>query len=145
MGQSIGVWGNFHLNLICRFLCVFTRSATAVKSFFNGIMSTTRANVVLKMLREFFLRFQCHVLTQCVSPACPCALARLISSHYWLRASVNRTNSTSHRCQKYPMMDKHDSPGPVCSRINYLVVRARRGIISLVYITGPAGKIGRGC
>ena len=82
-GRFIGVWDNFHLNFPCKWLCLFTRSETAVtKILFNGVMSATNAtNIAKEILRghhfeelnslNFILCSWCHLAridekTQCV-------------------------------------------------------------------------------
>ena len=56
LGQRIYVWNTVHLIFICKWLCVFTRSETAVtRALFNGIMSTTNAtNHMKKMLTVIY-------------------------------------------------------------------------------------------
>ena len=55
LDRFIGVQGSFTLNFLCRLLCVFSRSETAVSNIlFNGIVSPTNAtDLAKKMLREY--------------------------------------------------------------------------------------------
>ena len=53
LSQNIYMRDNFHLNFICRWLCVFTRSETALtRNLFNGIMPTTNATDLAKKCLE---------------------------------------------------------------------------------------------
>ena len=82
LGRFIGVRHNFHLNFICRWPCVFTRSENAVtKILLNGIMSTTNATDLVKKMCHimglnflnfiFILLVPCiDLLTQCVDLGC---------------------------------------------------------------------------
>ena len=51
LGRFVGVWDDFHLNSIFRWLLVFTKSETAVTIIlFNGIMSATNATYLAKKM-----------------------------------------------------------------------------------------------
>ena len=51
LGQFIGLRDNFYLHLFCRWLCVFTRSETALTTILvNGIMATTNATDIAEKL-----------------------------------------------------------------------------------------------
>ena len=85
LGRSMDVQGNFHLDFICRWLYVFTRSETAgTKILFNCFMSTTNATDLAKnMLRgrhfmglnslNFILCSWCHLVQPMRRPSPVCA------------------------------------------------------------------------
>ena len=51
LGRIIGMRDNFHLNFFCKWLCVLTRSETAVtKILFDGFMFTTNATDLAKKM-----------------------------------------------------------------------------------------------
>ena len=79
LGRFIGVRDNLHFTFICRWLCVFTRTETAVtKNLFIVIMSTTNATDLNEMtqcagsppLFNWFVELAAHICS-CFSPIVP--------------------------------------------------------------------------
>ena len=48
VGRFIGVRGHFHLNFICAWLCVFTRSETPVKKFYSIVSCQLKMQLILQ-------------------------------------------------------------------------------------------------
>ena len=59
LGRFIGVRDHFRLSFICRWLCEFTRSETAVTqiSFYGIILTTNGTALAKKMLRVYGAKF----------------------------------------------------------------------------------------
>ena len=115
LGQFIGVRDDFHLNVICRWLCVFTGSETTVTNIlFNGIMSTSHAtDFAKKMLRG------CHFMIlnfMLLVPSGPAPMKRRsVTSYYLGQVYVGCMQAGRRRCSGRESRDLPCRVGAPCS------------------------------